>query len=224
MSKFLVLFDVCKLAPTVGWLIMCIAAVPRYAAVGWTAPIVCAVFSSVMAVAATRDIYQHLTPSLHATLLAAPLLGPDAPPPPPPKHLGARAAELKLGIAALFSVTSVALTVAFLAIAYGPIASEKESMPCDGKCEGCAIDPDCAAWVAAVEAKHSSTAICPPATASYVGDVTFSCLADGFWMLVTSLVGFIWLGATVTILRAAKRLHAEADPEASSGVVISTKS
>ena len=45
-----------------------------------------------------------------------------------------------------------------------------------------------------------------------------------FWMLVTSLVGFIWLGATVTILRAAKRLHAEADPEASSGVVISTKS
>ena len=44
---------------------------------------------------------------------------------------------------------------------------------------------DCAAWTAMVEDKHSSVMLCPPAKASYEGDVTFSCLADGFWMLVT---------------------------------------
>ena len=70
-----------------------------------------------------------------------------------------------------------------------------------------------------VEEKHSATSICPPAHKDYVGDVTFSCLADGFWMLVTSLVGLIWLAATVVILRASKRLHVSNE---TSGVVVST--
>ena len=61
-----VCLDLVKLAPTTAWLIMCLVAIPAYAAIGWVTPVVCAVFSSVLGILATRDILQFLAPNVYA--------------------------------------------------------------------------------------------------------------------------------------------------------------
>ena len=48
-------------------------------------------------------------------------------------------------------------------------------------------------------------AICPPTKGSAKTNATFSCLADGWWMLVTSLIGGVWLVAAYCIVRKAGR-------------------
>ena len=211
----LLVWDGAKLLPTIGWLATCVVAIPAYLAVGWTTPVVCAVFSSVMAVIATRDIWQHLTPHIHqeyalVSSSASSTAGEtDAEAPSSTRAAAAtinhRAAKCKLATAACFAVASVACTALFLAIDYAQIEPEKKRMPCDGACEDCADDPDCRAWVKEVEREHPATAVCPPAKNSADTDATFSCKADGYWMLVTSLINFVWLAAGSVIVRKARR-------------------
>lgn len=88
-----------------------------------------------------------------------------------------------------------------MVIAYGTIKPEQEDMPCDGECEGCIEDPDCSNWVALMEDDHPSVNICPPAKKSADTDVTFSCLADAYWMLCTTIIAGIWTGAAFAIFR-----------------------
>lgn len=57
--------DVLKLAPTAAWLVTSVRAIPAYGNLGWTTPVVCAVFSSILAIVATWDIYFFHTPHLH---------------------------------------------------------------------------------------------------------------------------------------------------------------
>lgn len=57
--------DLLKLAPSTGWLIMCCFAIPSYAAIGWVTPVVCAIFSSLLAILATHDIFVFLSPTVY---------------------------------------------------------------------------------------------------------------------------------------------------------------
>jgi len=117
---------------------------------------------------------------------------------------------------------SLACTIMFLVVAYTQIKPQKESMPCGGKCEGCVADPDCQQWVRKVEAKHPATAVCPPAISSADTDATFSCLADGYWMLVTSVISLVWLTAAGCILRNTQDLVEAGSDEPASGTSPST--
>ena len=204
----LLAWDGAKLLPTVGWLVTCVIAIPAYLAVGWTTPVVCAVFSSALAVIATRDIFTYLTPHIHEEYA---LIASSASSTADPAARGAaavispRAARCKLATAACFAAASVACTALFLVIDYAQIEPERATMPCDGACEDCAEDADCRAWVARVEREHPATAVCPPAPNAADTDATFSCKADGYWMLVTSLVSFVWLAAGRAIVRKARR-------------------
>ena len=103
--------------------------------------------------------------------------------------------------ASLFFVASALMCVVFLVGAYTVIAPEEKDQPCDGECEDCEEDRNCKAWVRGVEKKHDVVAICPPTKGSAKTDATFSCLADGWWMLVTSLIGGVWLVAAYCIVR-----------------------
>lgn len=197
-----VLADVGKLLPTTGWLVMCCFAIPSYAAIGWVTPVVCAVFSSILAILATRDIFQHLSPSIHRYVL----VGAEK-----RASLTVARARRKGAVALVFFGASAACVVVFLAVAYAVIEPERGDMPCDGECEDCAEDRNCKRWVRAVERDHPVVAICPPARGSAKTDATFSCLADGYWMLVTSFVGLVWVAASYCVVRRA-RAAAERPP------------
>ena len=190
-----VCWDLAKLAPSTGWLIMCCFAIPSYASIGWVTPVVCAVFSSLLALCATYDIFLFLSPTVY-TLIG----GDDA-----KTNLTQSRAKCKAAVASLFFVASALMCVLFLVVAYTVIAPEERDQPCDGECEDCVEDRNCKAWVRGVEKKHDIVAICPPTKGSAKTDATFSCLADGWWMLVTSLIGGVWLVAAYCIVRKAGR-------------------
>ena len=67
---------------------------------------------------------------------------------------------------------------------------------------GCVEDPDCKAWTAFMMEQESMTKICPPPKDSYEGDATFSCAADGYWMVCTCFIAAMWL---VAVLYTARR-------------------
>ena len=48
-----------------------------------------------------------------------------------------------------------------------------------------------------MEKEHPITNICPPTKASADTDATFSCKADGFWMIVTAVITMGWLCAMI---------------------------
>jgi hypothetical protein len=194
------LYDLLKSAPAFGWLVMCLFAIPAYSELGWVAPVVCAVFSSIMSILATRDTLLYLSPSLAKYNLIEPFIQEQ-------KHrseLTKKSARFKFFVAAFFTFTAVIFAATFLVIAYAVVVPERDSMPCDGKCEDCEEDQDCRAWVKEMEEDHPETAICPPAKRSAETDVTFSCLADGYWMICTSIVGAIWMVATRYIIKLAE--------------------
>ena len=193
--------DLLKSLPSLFWLIMSLYAIPGYSRVGSVAPIVCAIFSSIMSILATRDTILYLSPSLAHYSLVEPFLNERV------NRAGITVgrANLKFGVASAFAFCSVVFTVTFLAIAYGTIKPEQENMPCDGKCEDCSEDLDCRAWVRDVKEEHPEVGICPAAKRSYEGDVTFSCLADGYWMMCTSIIGMLWMASCLSIIRLAQQ-------------------
>ena len=190
-----VAWDLVKLAPSTGWLIMCCFAIPSYAAIGWVTPVVCAVFSSVLAICATYDIFLFLSPTVYT------LVGGNE----SKLNLTQSRARCKAAVAGFFFAASAFFCVFFLCVAYLVIEPEERDQPCNGKCEDCAEDRNCKRWVRDVEKKHDIVSICPPTKGSADTDATFSCLADGWWMLVTSLIGFVWLVAAFCIVRKASR-------------------
>ena len=68
-------------------------------------------------------------------------------------------------------------------------------------CRGCAEDPDCKKWTEHLMAQERVTKICPPPKDEYKGDATFSCAADGWWMVCTNFIAALWLVAVVYTAR-----------------------
>jgi hypothetical protein len=50
-------------------------------------------------------------------------------------------------------------------------------------------------------AQERMTKICPPPKDEYKGDATFSCAADGWWMVCTNFIATLWLVAVVYTAR-----------------------
>ena len=98
--------DLLKALPAVVWLGVCIAAIPSYASIAWKMPIVCAILSSCVSIAATYDIVRFQRRYKY-------LLFGD------PKALGkSRWAEIKLVIGCVVAVVCLGLCIAFLTIGY----------------------------------------------------------------------------------------------------------
>ena len=57
--------DVVKLMPPLTWLVVCIVAIPSYARLGWVTPVVCAVYSAIVSILATYDIFVYQSKTLH---------------------------------------------------------------------------------------------------------------------------------------------------------------
>ena len=74
-------------------------------------------------------------------------------------------------------------------------AKTLESYPCNGECGRCAVDPFCGVWAANLTATTPIVNICPPARGQHSpdSDATFSCVADGAWMLLTGVLTLFWL-------------------------------
>lgn len=187
--------DLLKITPPLGWLIVCIVAIPSYTHLKWVAPVVCAIYSAIVSLLATIDIFRH-----HATTLNhyLPLLNSAQ----PEANAEARdtsnafiVSRMKIIVAAGSVFFSVFFAIFFLVVGYVVIDPKKDSMPCNGKCQDCGEDPDCSNWIADVEKQHPIVNVCPAARPSADTDATFSCLADGYWMIVTAFVCGIWLYA-----------------------------
>ena len=73
-------------------------------------------------------------------------------------------------------------------------------MPANGNPLNCTMDPDCHQWTTDMQEHHPVLSICPPARREAKTNVTFSCLADGWWMLVTSCIGLSWVYAAYRIV------------------------
>lgn len=48
--------------------------------------------------------------------------------------------------------------------------------------------------------------MCPPPKDEYSGDATFSCAADGYWMVCTCFIAALWL---VAVLYTGRRVKTE---------------
>mmetsp|Transcript_5514 Transcript_5514/g.11048 ORF Transcript_5514/g.11048 Transcript_5514/m.11048 type:complete len:239 (-) Transcript_5514:19-735(-) len=197
--------DLIKLSPSIAWLITCLTAIPAYSGIGWATPVILAVLSSILAIFATYDIFKHHAPNLSGAMYAL-LPRSESEETKNQQNLTLTRARTKMYIASACTFISFMFTVVFLAIAYGTVKSKSEidGMPCEGKCEDCEIDPDCSNWISEMEDKYPALKICPPAKKSADTDVTFSCLADGFWMLTTTLVGAVWVFATLRLVKRAR--------------------
>lgn len=223
--------DVFKVLPSVGWLIMCLFAIPSYSAIGWKMPVVCAILSSIISVIATYDIcrfhrrYKYLVFGTEIQDLEK-----------------TKFAEIKLCFGCTFALTSLCLCIAFLAVGYSipPPVIAKDGChygnfrrPAtgyeDNVCATCAaesrgtdvklcvvVQPNncnltCTEirdlYVLTIEKEYPPAGrLCPAPPDSANTFVSFSCLADGFWMMVTSLITFFWVSSLV-VLR--KRSHAD---------------
>lgn len=192
--------DALKVLPFVVWCIVCLVAIPSYASIGWHGAVFAALFSIFLCILAARDAI-YLSPTMRP--LAAPLgyalaLDDDE---KLSDTQNERKTLIKFRLAATFFFASAFLTAFFLATFYtvivpaagGSRAGERSEMPCEGECEGCLTDPDCHEWSEALRRDHPVVGICPTPRRSADTDVTFSCAADGYWMLVTSFVAAIWL-------------------------------
>eukprot|EP00449_Zooxanthella_nutricula_P014537 CAMPEP_0198544456 /NCGR_PEP_ID=MMETSP1462-20131121/60922_1 /TAXON_ID=1333877 /ORGANISM="Brandtodinium nutriculum, Strain RCC3387" /LENGTH=203 /DNA_ID=CAMNT_0044274795 /DNA_START=29 /DNA_END=638 /DNA_ORIENTATION=+ len=186
---------------------MAIFAIPGYAAIGWVAPVVAAVFSTLMCAFAVhamwttgRDLRQYLS-LLPAEDGAA--TGPSA------------ATRAQTCVAVTFSVVAFAWAALDFAVHSTAIAPAKASQPCGGECGHCAEDPNCASWAEGVRERHPIVDVCPTVKAGSEADTTFSCLADGAWLTCTGLVGLLWL----VLLRCRCARCAHAGPKSHGGHV-----
>jgi hypothetical protein len=221
--------DLLKICPAIAWCITCLTALPFYARLGWPGPIICAVFSAIVCAWSLYDILMFKCPAFallsmqcrgqalednaekeSLILASSPLSKSDA--------------SVKLIVASVFAGLSIFFTIMFLAVAYNVIKNEEYHKPCDGNCEGCVTDPNCSAWTERVQTKYPIVGICPPAHDDADTNVTFSCLADGYWMVVTSIVGCVWAVMTYQINKATQNTEAKAldthDTEESDEVTI----
>lgn len=122
-------------------------------------------------------------------------------------------AKWRLALAGTAMALSLAWCVLCLSVYYGVHEPKRDNnMPCDGECEGCEEDPDCAMWVRDMLDAYPVLAICPPPPNAVETDVTFSCAADGYWMLCTSFIAGLWVLMTLCLWRQSARREALWDP------------
>ena len=57
--------------------------------------------------------------------------------------------------------------------------------------------------------QESIISICPPPKDEYEGDATFSCAADGYWMLCTVFIVLLWIGSLVMTARRVGQTRAD---------------
>ena len=206
MNAASVICDMVKLVPSLAWLVVCLFAIPSYVRIGWVTPVICAVYSAIISILATYDIFVYQSKTLHeyVPLMVTGDLNTN-------DHVATEAAETnhtiapsrtkwlftKMVLSMIITTTTLAFTILFLIVAFAVIDPEKRNIPCDGECEDCIEDQNCSQWIASVEKKHPITNICPPTKASADTDATFSCKADGLWMIVTFVVTMGWLCAMI---------------------------
>ena len=192
------LWDLLKAAPACVWLVVCACAVPVYAKIGWITPIMCSILFPILCLLASADIIQYWWPNMARYSLLESLEEKRS-------RLEPRKARIKVAVAAFFSLASMSLSATFLAVAYAVIEPllESEAMPCGGQCDQeCQQDPFCNSWALEVQQMHPAAKICPPPSNGSANQ-QFSCLADGYWMMVTSFISLVWLAACIVILRTA---------------------
>ena len=213
--------DMIKILPSIVWLIVCIAALPYYAQMAWRTPIICAILSSGIALTSTYDIFRFHRRRKYFMFGT----GTD------PGSQMSRYAEIKLCTACAVTAICLGLTIAFLAVGYSLPEPKVTSDGCgygnfrpphpdykESACGKCSDEGNCLTrvpdgcnhtcveirdmWAAQTIASHpEASSLCPPPPSTANTFVAFSCKADGFWMLVTCIVSFIWVMSLVVLRR-----------------------
>lgn len=191
-----VLCDIIVVAPFFVWAIVSLSAIPSYAALQWFAPVACAVVTIVMGAVATFRLFK----KLH-TVQAVYMVQMDEGVNEGAKKKSACRTwccryDTWLAIfCALVSVVWAILCFATQAQISRIAGANRELMPCGGECSSCTTDPHCTRWSAYVLLAVPLSNICPPAVHSpgSTSDVTFSCAADGGWMVVTAAFCVFWM-------------------------------
>ena len=220
--------DLIKILPSVGWLIMCLVAIPSYSSISWKTPVICAVLSSIISIIATYDMFRFHRRYKYLVFGNA------------MTSQKSKFAEIKFCFGCTFAMTSLCLCIAFLSVGYSippPVIAKdgcsygnfrrpapnyansvcatcsKESRGTDlklcvtkipdgigGSCnKTCTEIRD--AYVSNIKTIYPAAInLCPAPPDSANTFVSFSCLADGFWMLVTCIITLIWV-VSLWILR-----------------------
>jgi hypothetical protein len=179
--------DVLRLAPFLGWAIMSITSIPEYSHLGWTAPVVSAVFSIILCCCAAYAMWRRaktLRGFIHIQIDLDDLSAPGSD--------GQRTRRIQIGLALFFAAVAWVWAGVSLGTYYTYVAPALDDEPCGGKCETCVEDPNCRAWVAALTEQHPILRVCPTVRDGAQTDANFSCQADGFWLLLTGAIALLW--------------------------------
>ena len=192
ISAGTVLFDVLSVLPLLVWGIVSLAAVVAYGRMQWFAPISCAVYSTVLCAIATIQLWRrtHIRAAIYIVIDEV-----GKPQRTPSPHRCCTAPTILATTMMLIAFGWGLLCFAVNATAIAP-AKALDSYPCGGSCGGCTVDPHCRTWAANLTATQPIVNICPPARGhlSDDSDATFSCVADGAWMLLTAVLTLLWAG------------------------------
>lgn len=219
------IIDLVKIAPSVGWLCVCISAIPSYSRIAWKMPVVCAVLSSFLAVLATYDMFRFHRKFKYLIIGARERVS----------RKTSKLAKLKFCFGITCAIACLALCLAFLIVGYDyPQPQVVENDPCaygslraDKKsdCMTCSKDKtvkdkclifepkNCNAtcveirdlYVSKVVKTHPQAGeLCPPPPSTINTFVSFSCKADGFWMMVTCIISLIWVASLYVLKNRSK--------------------
>ena len=202
------IIDVVTIAPFLGWAIMSITSIPSYTAEGWMAPVYVAIGSTILCGLATREMWLRSHDVRRKFIY---LVFDEDAAKARVDNSQMTAQKLKGLIAGLCTLLCLVFTLVFLLAEYTVIApAEKLGMPCacetwvgrnngtDACCKQCTTDPNCVAWSTALVQSNSLAGVCSPSITAAEPQSSpmnsgFSCLADGFWMLVTFFFAGFWL-------------------------------
>jgi len=168
---------------------MSVYAIPSYARIGWIVPVVAAIFSMALGACATHAMWtsgRHLKQYLK-------LLPSEEDPAAGQVASGDKARLAKKTCAAVFTLIAFTWAVLDIIVYAAVLKPQYASKPCSGACGNCEVDPNCRAWADSVTEKHGVVAICPTVSDGSDTDATFSCFADGMWLMCTGFIGLLWL-------------------------------
>lgn len=166
---------------------MSVYAIPSYARIGWIAPVVAAVFSILLGACAMHAMWtkgRHLKQYLR--------LLPSDEDPAAAEVSGDKFLLVKKICAAAFTLIAFIWAVLDIIVYAVALKPAYDSKPCSGACGNCTVDPNCRTWADSVVENHSMAAICPTVSDGSDTDATFSCFADGMWLMCTGLIGLLW--------------------------------
>ena len=188
--------DLMSIIPLIAWAVVAVISIPTYAALGWYAPVACAVYTAIICLVGGIVLWRrsHVVRSGLVYLVMKEPGIPEKPPSKTAERVQVIVASFALVVTLVWAVLSLVGMIQVISARRTLVVGNSTGIPCLGICSECPVDPYCRTWTAAVQAEKPLTSLCaPPESPAEHTNSTFSCAADFGWMLVTAAITFVWL-------------------------------